>query len=100
MLRIKLVKSPIAHNPRNRATVEALGLRKIGQVVEKEDNSAIRGMIHKVHNLLVVEATEGSAPIVDATNPGSSSRMVDAKIHKLPEPAPTKPVKAIKGKKK
>ena len=68
MLRIKLVKSPIGHNPRNRATIEALGLSKVGQIVEKEDNSSIRGMIHKIHNLLIVEATDGSAPIVDALN--------------------------------
>jgi large subunit ribosomal protein L30 len=95
MLRIKLVKSPIGHNPRNRATIEALGLSKVGQIVEKEDNSSIRGMIHKIHNLLIVEATDGSAPIVDALNPGSSSRMVNPKTHKLPTIAPAK-----KGKKK
>ena len=96
MLRIKLVKSPIGHNPRNRATVEALGLRKIGQFVEKEDNSSIRGMIHKIQNLLVVESTDGGEPIVDANHPGSSSRMINPKNHKLP------PIQkpATKGKKK
>lgn len=87
-LTIKLVKSPIGHHPRNRATVQALGLRKIGQTVVKEDNPSIRGMIQKVENLLVVEVSEGAAPIVDATHPGSSARMVDAKIHKKPVPAP------------
>lgn len=83
MLRIKLVKSPIAHDPRNRATVTALGLRKIGQIVEKEDNPSIRGMIHKVSHMVVVEVPEGSAPIVDALNPGSSARMLDKKVHGL-----------------
>jgi len=38
MLRIKLVKSPIGHNTRNRRTIAALGLRKVHQVVELPDN--------------------------------------------------------------
>ncbi len=42
LLRIKLVKSLIGHNPRNRATVKALGLRKVNQVVEKVDNPSVR----------------------------------------------------------
>ncbi len=55
MLKIKLVKSTIASKPNHRKNVEALGLRKIGQVVEKEDNSQMRGMIRKVEHLLEVE---------------------------------------------
>jgi len=55
MLRIKLVKSLIGNNPRNRATVAALGLRKMQQVVEHEDTPSIRGMIHHVKHMLVVE---------------------------------------------
>jgi len=55
MLKIKLVKSPIANTPANRATVKALGLRKISQVVVQPDNACIRGMIHKVKHLLSVE---------------------------------------------
>jgi len=55
MLKIKLVKSTIASKPNHRKNVEALGLRKIGQVVEKEDNSQMRGMIKKVEHLLEVE---------------------------------------------
>jgi large subunit ribosomal protein L30 len=34
--------------------LKALGLHKIGQVVEKEDSPAIRGMIRKVHHLVTV----------------------------------------------
>jgi large subunit ribosomal protein L30 len=55
MLRIKLVRSPIGNNARNRATIKALGLRKIRQVVEHEDTPSIRGMIHKVKHMLEVE---------------------------------------------
>jgi large subunit ribosomal protein L30 len=81
-LKVKLVKSPIGHHPRNRATVQALGLRKIGQTVEHQDNPSIRGMIKKIQNLLVVEVPEGSAPVVDAMHPGSSARMLNPRIHK------------------
>lgn len=59
MLRIKLVKSVIAHTPRNRATVKALGLRKTHSVVEHEDTPTIRGMIHHVKHLLEVTVVEG-----------------------------------------
>lgn len=54
-LRIKLVKSTIGRKPKHRATIQALGLRKLNQVVEKEDNAQMRGMIHQVGYLLEVE---------------------------------------------
>ena len=52
MLRIKLVKSTIGHNPRNRATIQALGLKRPNHVVEHADTPTIRGMIRHVHPLL------------------------------------------------
>ncbi len=60
MLRIKLIKSTVAHNPRNRRTVEALGLKRVHHVVEHEDTPVIRGMIHNVKELLHVEVVEGT----------------------------------------
>lgn len=54
-LRIKLVKSTIGALPKHKKTVEALGLRKISQVVEKQDNPQMRGMIFQVKHLLAVE---------------------------------------------
>ena len=54
-LKITLIKSTIGALKVHRATVEALGLRKIGQCVEQKDNEQIRGMIHKVTHLLSVE---------------------------------------------
>lgn len=54
-LRITLVKSPIGTKPKQKATIEALGLKKIRQVVEQQDNAAIRGMIDKVNHLVKVE---------------------------------------------
>lgn len=60
MLRIKLVKSPIGNVPRNRATIAALGLRKVNQVAEHSDTPMIRGMVHKVKHLLEVTEVEGT----------------------------------------
>ena len=54
-LRITLVKSPIGAVPKNRKTVEALGLRKVNKTVEMPDNAAVRGMIRQVRHLVKVE---------------------------------------------
>lgn len=54
-LKITLVKSPISSLKKHKATIEALGLRKIRQSVTKEDNAAMRGMIFKVKHLVDVE---------------------------------------------
>ena len=54
-LNVTLVKSTIGAIPKHRKTIEALGLRKLGSVVEHEDNAAIRGMLHHVQHLVKVE---------------------------------------------
>ena len=57
-LEITLKKSPIGRKPNQRATVEALGLRRIGQKVVKEETPTIRGMIRTVSHLVSVEETK------------------------------------------
>ena len=54
-LRIKLVRSTIACVPAHRATVKALGLRKLNAVVEHAATPAILGMVNAVSYLLDVE---------------------------------------------
>lgn len=54
-LKITYTKSTIGYTVRQKATVKALGLRKLGQIVEHEDTPAIRGMINKVGHLITVE---------------------------------------------
>ena len=54
-LNITLKKGMIGRNQRQRATVKALGLRKIGQTVTHDDTPQIRGMIHKIDFMLDVE---------------------------------------------
>ncbi len=54
-LRVTQVKSTIGHIARNRDTVRALGLRRIGDTVEVPDNPATRGMVRQVRFLVRVE---------------------------------------------
>ena len=54
-LKITLYKSLIGRKKDHIATANALGLKKIGNVVEHEDTPQIKGMINKVSYLLKVE---------------------------------------------
>jgi large subunit ribosomal protein L30 len=54
-LKITLMKSIIGAKKDQIATVQALGLKKIRDVVEKTDTPQIRGMVHKVTHLVNVE---------------------------------------------
>ena len=55
MLKITLVKSPIGAVPKNRATIEAMGLTKMHKTVTLPDNAATRGQIQQVGYMLKVE---------------------------------------------
>jgi large subunit ribosomal protein L30 len=54
-LRLKLIKSPIGYKEDQKDTVKALGLKRLGQVVEREDTPTVRGMVHKVAHLVQIE---------------------------------------------
>ena len=54
-LKITLVRSTNSVKKQHSATVAALGLRKIGQSVVKNDDAAIRGMVHSVAHLVTCE---------------------------------------------
>jgi len=54
-LKVTLVKSSIGYSERQKRTVRALGLRKMGQTVEHADTPVIRGMIDKVNHLVKIE---------------------------------------------
>jgi large subunit ribosomal protein L30 len=53
-IKIKQVKSAIKRPARQKATIKALGFRKLNQVLEKEATPQILGMIKKVEHLVVV----------------------------------------------
>lgn len=55
VVRVTLVKSPIGYSQRHKATVRALGLRRMHQTVEHQDSPTLRGMLAKVAHLVTVE---------------------------------------------
>ncbi len=54
-LKVTLVKSTIGAVPKHKATVEALGLKKLNKSVILPDNAATRGMVQQVRHLVKVE---------------------------------------------
>ncbi|MDX2066151.1 MAG: 50S ribosomal protein L30 [Fimbriimonadaceae bacterium] len=82
MLRIKLYRSIIGQTPRNRATAAALGLKRPNNVVEKADTPSIRGMIHAIRHMVVVEEVATGKIIIDARK---IKRRALTRDHKPPE---------------
>ena len=54
-IKVKKVKSAINRTKKQKLTLEALGLKKIGQVVEHDATPNILGMVKKVEHLVSVE---------------------------------------------
>jgi large subunit ribosomal protein L30 len=59
-LRVTLIKSTVSHTQRTRATVRALGLRRIGHSVEVADTPQLRGMANAVRFLVRTEEIDSS----------------------------------------
>jgi len=53
-IKIKQVRSKIKRPSDQKRTLEALGLRRIGQVVEHKVTPSIEGMIKKVEHLIII----------------------------------------------
>lgn len=53
-IKVQQIKSKIGYPKDQKATLQALGLRKISQIVEVEDSPSTRGMLRKVHHLVTV----------------------------------------------
>lgn len=53
-VRVKYVKSCIGYPLRQKRTVWALGLKRLGDEIQVTDNDAVRGMIRKVSHLVEV----------------------------------------------
>jgi large subunit ribosomal protein L30 len=54
-VKLTQVKSAIGQNPRNRGTLRALGLGRIGKTIEHDVNPVLAGMLRKVRHLVKVE---------------------------------------------
>ncbi len=55
MLKITQIKSRIGYKKKAKATLDAMGIKKMNHTVELPDNPAIRGMIKKIEYLIRVE---------------------------------------------
>ena len=53
-IRIQQTKSAIGYNKKQKLTIRALGIRRLGQVVVHKDTPQIRGMVQKVLHLVKV----------------------------------------------
>jgi large subunit ribosomal protein L30 len=54
-VKVTQVRSGIGQNPRNRGTLRALGLGRIGRSVEHDSSPTLAGMLRKVRHLVKVE---------------------------------------------
>ncbi len=54
-LHITWVKSSTGYSEEQKATIKALGFRRLGEAVEQPDNDSVRGMVYKVRHLVEVE---------------------------------------------
>ncbi len=61
-LRVTYRKSKIGYAKDQKATLAALGLRKLNHTVEHQNTSSIRGMVHKVRHLVSVEGVPADTP--------------------------------------
>ena len=62
-LKVTQVRSPIGSKANQRETLRSLGLKRVNDVVVKEDRPEIRGMIHTVTHLVTMEeVSDGDAP--------------------------------------
>ena len=57
-VKVTQIKSGIGQNPRNRGTLRALGLGRIGKSNELEESPQLAGMLRKVANLVNVEGVK------------------------------------------
>jgi len=58
-LKVRQKKSSIGRKANQRETLRTLGLKRIGDVVVKEDRPEIRGMVHTVRHLVTVQIIDG-----------------------------------------
>jgi len=54
-LRVTYTKSSIGYPQDQKATIKALGFRRMHQTIERADSAVLRGMLHKVKHLITVE---------------------------------------------
>ena len=85
ILRIRQVRSRIGQTRKQREGLQSLGLRRIGQVVERPDNPAVRGTVRAIAHLVSVE---GEGPVLAKLAPAATVEAVEAKASAAEVAAP------------
>ena len=89
-IKVTQVKSELGHVARNRGTIRALGLDRIGDTNLLPDNPAVRGMVRQVNFLVSVDELTGAEAATAAT------AVVTKKAQKAKKPAKVKKAKVTK----
>ncbi len=66
VLRIRQIRGRIGQTRKQREGLQTLGLHRIGQVVERPDNAAVRGTVRAIAHLVRVEGYDAVVPMVPA----------------------------------
>ena len=90
ILKVTQVRSELGHVARNRGTIRALGLDRIGDSNLLPDNQAVRGMVRQVRFLVSVEELTGAEAAT------ASTAVAAKKAQKAKKPATTKKAKVAK----
>ncbi len=77
VLRIRQVRGRIGQTRKQREALQTLGLRRIGQVVERPDNPAVRGTVRAIAHLVRVEG-DGVAPAAQKPKPATTKAAAKA----------------------
>ena len=81
---IRQHRSSIGEKIAARRTLEALGLRRTGQIVEQTDSNAVRGMLRRVAHL--VQVSEESQPTANPAKSGEPTARVSGEVgHRVKE---------------
>ena len=89
-IKVTQVKSELGHVARNRGTIRALGLDRIGDSNLLPDNPAVRGMVRQVNFLVSVDELTGAEAATAAT------AVATKKAEKAKKPAKVKKAKVTK----
>lgn len=89
-IKVTQVKSELGHVARNRGTIRALGLDRIGDSNLLPDNPAVRGMVRQVNFLVSVDDLTGAEAATAAT------AVATKKAQKAKKPAKVKKAKVTK----
>jgi large subunit ribosomal protein L30 len=89
-IKVTQVKSELGHGARNRGTIRALGLDRIGDSNLLPDNPAVRGMVRQVNFLVSVDQLTGAEAATAAT------AVATKKAQKAKKPAKVKKAKVTK----